>query len=344
MKFLSIRHAVPSRVLTNDEVISRVLSLVADTMPSSDSHLVKPTVVEFIERAGTSTRHLLAPGETAADVLRSAIDGALGAANVGAEDLDFIIYAGVHRGWLEPSMAAFVQREIGATAASCFDVSEACASWMRAVQIAQAFLSSKTYRTGLIVNCECASEHLVPTELKSLEDLRRALAVSTIGEAATATVVTSDLDSDVYVVLRSFGKHLDLCMIPFENAGSFLTSFDATKSEPNKFYSQSDKLFQVTINHLWDVYNDDLVLTGRRHDLYFPHAASAKAGFIARKRLGISAAQWRCTHAKYGNTVAASVPLGMSVAIDDGVLSRGSKLLAIVGSAGVSVGFLSFTF
>ncbi len=344
MKIMSVRHAVPSCVVTNEEVVRRVTLASNGAMQHGGAPRVEARIRDFLNRAGTLTRNTLGADETAIQILRSAVDQALKAANVKATDLDFIIYAGVSRGWLEPSMASLVQREISANNAACFDVMEACASWMRAMQVARALCVSGTYGLGMIVNCECATADLAPWHLDSEDDLERSLAAYTIGEAATATVVSGEAGSDLYVTMRSFGEHCDLCMIPLANAGSFLDSFDDVRHAPNRFYSNSDQLFKSTIRYLWDTYSSDPVLSVRQHDLFVSHAASAKAGEFVARKLGASDQRWYCTHARYGNTVAASVPLGMSCAIDDGLLHRGTRILAIVGSAGISVGFLSITF
>ncbi len=344
MKILSVRHAVPSCVVTNDDVLQIVEAASNGSLQSEARPRVASRIREFLDRAGTEKRHTLGEGETAIGMLRTAVNQALAAAEVAPADLDFIIYAGVSRGWLEPSMAALVQREICAEHAACFDILEACASWIRAIQVAQAFFRSGTYRRGMIVNCECAITNHAPFALASEDDLETSLAGYTIGEAATATIVAAQDDSDFYLIMRSFGEHCDLCMIPFANAGSFLPSFDSGRHTANRFYSDSEKLFKRTINYLFDTYTKDPVLPARRHDIYFSHAASAKAGELARRNLGIAENRWYCTHARFGNTVAASVPLGISCAIDDGVLARGDRILAIVGSAGISVGFLSLTF
>jgi 3-oxoacyl-[acyl-carrier-protein] synthase III len=344
MKILSVRHAVPSCVVTNEDIVRRVALASNGAMPHDEALRVETRIRDFLKRAGTLTRNTLGANETAIQILRLAVDQALAAANVEAADLDFIIYAGVSRGWLEPSMAALVQREISASNAACFDIMEACASWMRAMQVASAFCVSGTYRLGMIVNCECATADLAPWNVDNEDDLERSLAAYTIGEAATATVVGGQQDSDLYITMRSFGKHCDLCMIPLANAGSFLHSFDDARHAPNRFYSDSERLFKSTIRYLWDTYSSDPVLSARDHDLFVSHAASAKAGAFAARKLGVSDERWYCTHARHGNTVAASVPLGMSCAIDDGVLNRGTRILAIVGSAGISVGFLSITF
>ena len=344
MKILSVRHAVPSRVLCNDDIVDRVMTASSRSMRREIAPRIEAQIRDFLDRAGTATRYTLGDGETAIGVLRSAVDRALASANVNAKDLDFIIYAGVSRGWLEPSMASLVQREISAAKAACFDIMEACASWIRAMQVAQALFQSGIYRLGMIVNCECALTGLTSWDVGNGDDLERSLAAYTIGEAATATVVTGKPDGDFYLTMRSFGEHCDLCMIPLTTAGSFLTSFDGVRDEPGHFYSDTDKLFKQTLKCLWETFSGDPNLSGRPHDLYFSHAASAKVGVFARQKLGVPEGRWYCTHSRFGNTVAASVPLGMSCAIDDGVLNRGDRILAIVGSAGISIGFLSLTF
>ncbi len=196
----------------------------------------------------------------------------------------------------------------------------------------------------MIVNCECATANLAPWDVGNGDNIERSLAAYSIGEAATATVVRGDKDSDLYVAMRSFGEHCDLCMIPLASARSFMPSFDEGRDAPNRFYSDTEQLFRKTIQHLRDTFYSDPVLPGREHDVFFTHAATAKTGAFAKRKLGISQGRWYCTHTRYGNTVAASVPLAMSCATDDGVLERGSRLLAIVGSAGISVGFLSLTY
>jgi 3-oxoacyl-[acyl-carrier-protein] synthase III len=344
MKILAIRHAVPSCVVTNDDIVQMVKTASNGSIDGKARLRIEGKIRNFLDRAGTKLRYRLSADETANALLRSAVNDALAAAKLDAAQLDFIIYAGVSRGWLEPSMAALVQREIEAQRAACFDILEACASWIRAMQVAQAFFQAGTYRRGMIVNCECAVSGLGPFALASEDDLEKSLAGYTIGEAATATIVEAQSESDAYVVMRSFGEHCDLCMIPLANADSFLPSLDSGRHTPNRFYSDSETLFKKTLGYLWDTYLNDAVLSERRHDIFFSHAASAKAGVMARRKLAISEDRWYCTHARFGNTVAASVPLGMSSAIDDGVLSRGDRLLAIVGSAGISVGFLSLTF
>ena len=61
-------------------------------------------------------------------------------------------------------------------------------------------------------------------------------------------------------------------------------------------------------------------------------------------KLGLPYERYVSTHADFGNTVSATVPLGMSVALSDGRLKRGERVLVMIGASGVTVGLASFTF
>lgn len=235
MKFLSVRHAVPATVLSNEDMIARLTAANQTLCPERLAALTAE-VRAFLDLVGTKTRHTTNGTEAAVDILRIAVARALDAAETDASELDFIIYAGVNRGWLEPSSAALVQREFGAAKAVCFDVSEACASWVRAVQVADALLKAGTYRLGLIVNCECDLNHLATYELGTVSNHEDFLAAFTVGEAATATVVAASEADDLYITMRSYGEYCDLCMIPLVNAGSYLKSYDGALHPPGRFY------------------------------------------------------------------------------------------------------------
>ena len=106
MKILSVRHAVPTTILTNEDMIERIVAANRSIVPADQLAALVTEVREYLARVGTNTRHAADGHEAAIDVLRGAVQRALDAAKVQPGDLDFIIYAGVNRGWLEP----FVRR------------------------------------------------------------------------------------------------------------------------------------------------------------------------------------------------------------------------------------------
>jgi 3-oxoacyl-[acyl-carrier-protein] synthase-3 len=92
-----------------------------------------------------------------------------------------------------------------------------------------------------------------------------------------------------------------------------------------------------------ETFASDPELRRRAYDVCFGHEASARVTDAVTRRLGVHEAAF-VSHRRFGNTVSASVPLGMSVAVQEGRLRRGDRVLVIMGSAGMSIGFCAFTF
>ena len=73
-------------------------------------------------------------------------------------EIDLLIYVGVGRGFIEPATANVFQDLIGLRSATCFDILDACASWLRAVHVARAFIASGAYRHIMILNAESGAQ------------------------------------------------------------------------------------------------------------------------------------------------------------------------------------------
>jgi len=95
---------------------------------------------------------------------------------------------------------------------------------------------------------------------------------------------------------------------------------------------------------LVEVFESDPVLREGRYGIIFGHDASARVAKVLARKLGLPHESYFPTHAQYGNTVSATVPLGMSLAIKECKLQRGQRVLVIIGSSGITIGFASFTF
>jgi 3-oxoacyl-[acyl-carrier-protein] synthase III len=344
MKLLTVRHVVPNRRITNADVLAQISKhnavRWADRLP-----LLEERVLASLTAAGTDVRHALDDGETALELALRAGRAALAAAEMAPDAIDFLLYAGVGRGWIEPATAPAVQAGLGLGTAMSFDVMDACASWIRALELAHALIHSGRYRRGMIVNAECGLYRAYADwTIESLEELDYRLGTYTIGEAATATIVTDERpDDDFEFVSRTLGEHVDLCMIPLANAGDFLPTRPSERHVAGRFYALSRELFGAATHELVTTFAREPRLHAHRYDIAFGHDATARVSATVTEALGVADVYFP-THREYGNTVAASVPLGISLAFDAGKLIRGQRVLLIVGSAGLSIGFASFTF
>lgn len=345
MRIASIAHKLPSKVLTNEDVLDDVIRSNETALSREDLQRLRVRLQRFLDVSGTSVRYCRAANERAVEITIAAAQKALDAANVHACDVDLLIHAGVSRGWLEPAMANVYQGLLGLRSATCFDILDACAGWVRAMSVADSYVRAGAYRTILIINSEFnyLDHKCVPMgQLKNREEL---FPIFTIGEAAAATVVTDGGGSDnFYFSFRTWGHKQHLCKLPLSNMSQFADGTEVTEQEPLVFYANSGALTRFTLRKLAEHFQEDPRLSTENFDLVVGHAASenATSGWLRMNR--VDPALGFRTHSRFGNTVSASIPLGLSVASEAGRLRRGMHVLVVVGSAGVTTAYSSFDF
>jgi 3-oxoacyl-[acyl-carrier-protein] synthase III len=345
MRILSVQHSVPSRRITNDWILQQIRDRNVKRLPPEQLALVERGVKDFLAASGTENRYGLADGEKNLDLALDAGRRALTEAEVRPDDVDLLIFAGVVRGWIEPSTANTFQHELGLTRATCFDVLDGCASWLRALSVAHAYMRAGTYRRAMIVNCERLSQCYEHWEFSGTEELEYRPAIYTVGDASTATVLAAtDEEDDYFFTFRNFGQYADLCVAPLASAVDFVHDPNDPRYRPMKFYSLSRELLGITIKKIIEEFENEPKLRDGEYDVIFGHEASEKASRLIGRQLGLPYDRYVATHREYGNTIAACVPLGMSLAIHDGRLKRGDRVLVMIGSAGITIGFATFTF
>ena len=284
MRLLDVQHAVPSRVVTNDDIVAR-LHLANRSRLSADALArLETRVRRYLDHAGTRERFVLAEGERAIDVALAAARAALQAHPTRG---DFVVFAGVARGWLDPAMAHVFAHELGIEPASCFDVVDGCASWLRGLEVADALLRTERYQTGLIVNCECGLERYAAFELDSLDDLAHRMPMFTIGEAATATLLTNDMPGDFTFRFQSVPAHHRLAVLGLDAMPTFLRGDPDPRCEPLRFFALSHKLIPLASSKVVELFAAHPEVAARGHRLCVSHAASERASRWVLGKLGI---------------------------------------------------------
>jgi 3-oxoacyl-[acyl-carrier-protein] synthase III len=346
VRIAAVAHTIPSRRVTNDDVVAMVRAQCAGRAAAGAVDALVSRTRAFLAAAGTEVRYCTGAHEKPIDLAARTVAHALERAGIAAGDVDFLVYAGVMRGWLEPSTASAVQAAAGLRRATSFDVLDACAGWLRALELARGLLQGGQYRCGVIVNAECGTYRagLHAAETASLEELEWRLAGYTLGEAATATVVhAAPPEAEPYVRFRTLPEHHRLCMVPLPWTAEFLEAPIEPPPAPLRFFADSRTLLRVAVRAVIDGFRADERLGKETYDVCFGHAASAKVERIIAQQLGFSEIYYSI-HARYGNTASASIPLAMSLAEAEGRLRRGHRVLVAVGASGLSVGFGVFTF
>jgi 3-oxoacyl-[acyl-carrier-protein] synthase III len=345
MKISAVSHKVPPTCMTNNEVLGLFREASKSACANGEWDGIERRLKFFLRAAGTLTRHISVEGENALDLAVAAANDAMDKAGIRASEIDLVVYASVARGWLEPCMAVALQEKIGAINATSFDILDACASWLRALHVVHGLIRAGAYNNVLIVSLESGMADFIRFDLPNPDVLRKYSAAITLGEAATSTIVTADCpDDDFYFTFKTYSEACHLCLMPLDNIRNYAPELQQEDMAPNKFMADSGVLIRETLECLQDVYKQNEKLAGSKFDICFSHAASVPSGETTCKALNIPLSTYFSTHERFGNTGAASIPLAMSLADDATRLQRGQRVLLAVGSAGITVGFATFTY
>jgi acyl-CoA:acyl-CoA alkyltransferase len=346
MRIDSVGVKVPSRKVTNADILQ---------MLEEHSNGVSPILLKTYQRmvrglftmAGSEVRYARdeKKNEKASDFIIGAMKEALEKAELTAGDIDLLIYCGVGKGFLEPANAYFYAQHMRMTC-SCFDIVDACMSWIRALEISYEFFKSGRYKHIMILNGEFNIYHGYPDNFK-IEHLRQieyTFPTYTIGEAATATIV-SPTDDEWKFAYKSVPALADLCTIPLDGYENFVEpSRRLGKNGINNFVSYGKELFDAANKYLAPVVKE-LVSDWNEPDIYFPHAASDAAYLTASKTHMLPAEKmYAKVFPNFGNIVSASIPMGIYMAQNDGCLKRGHKVVFCPASAGMVYAAVRFVY
>lgn len=344
MKILGIARAIPGHEVSNEHLVERIMGHTTNAIPASDRPRFARELAVRFRSAGAVTRFHRAAGEYAVTLGLEAGRRALDRAGLGPLDIDLLIYVGVGRGFLEPATANIFQHKLGLTRATCFDILDACASWMRALDVAHHMLERGACRHVMILNCEFNFEEFIRWDFRSLGDLQHLWGGFTVGEAATATILGSG-GEDYHATFVTSGEHHGLCQIPLEHAPQFMNGTrPRCDALPLHFFVYAAELHQHAIRQLDRQFWSDPMLSKSRWDLIVGHSTSVPAARSVVRKLRLDPERVVETFSRFGNTVSASIPLGLSLALERGRLERGQQVLLITASAGLTTGFVSFRY
>ena len=290
---------LPSAPVTNDELAKRV-----DT---SD---------EWIRtRTGIRQRHLAAPGQTASDLALEASRKAIAAAGIDAGDIDLIIVATSTPDFVFPSTACLLQAKLGVKGCPAFDLQAVCSGFVYALATADKFIRSGQHRCALVVGAEVFSRIL---------DWNDRGTCVLFGDGAGAVILRADSKPGIMgTILHADGSHAGILSVPGQVCGGNVTGHPFLKMD-------GPAVFKFAVRVLDEVAREVLEMCNVRVsdlDWLIPHQANVRILEATAKRLGIDPEKVVVTVDIHGNTSAASVPLALDVAVRDGRVKRGDKVM-----------------
>ena len=335
-KIAGIGYYVPPRVVSNDE-----LSTLMDT---SDAWIRERTGIE--ER-----RYAVKHEDTTTKLGAKAALQALERAGVDKEEIDFIIFATLSPDYFFPGCGVLLQRELGLKAnVGALDVRNQCSGFVYGLSVADQFIKSGMYRNILLVGAEFHSS--------GLDFSTRGRNVTVIfGDGAGAVLLQPTEQEDQGILttcLHANGTHAERLayLNPGTHGGVYTQEQDYFNKEAEwasifmtqgmldggHYYPQMDGplVFKNAVQFFPEVIMEALQKTGLSIgdiDLLVPHQANLRISQFIQKTLGLSDDKVFNNIQKYGNTTAASIPLALGEAWEQGKVKRGDLVcLAAFGS------------
>lgn len=346
MRIKSVELALPEQAVANDEVADRI-AFHSRGIFTGRLEVLTRVVLTLLERAGARTRFWSDQRSKPIDYIADAAGRAIAGAQLTASDIELVIFVGVDRGFYEPANAYFVADCLGLKAAQCFDIVDACNGWSRALQVCDALFETGQYRNALLVNGEFPMFERGPVNPKlfavdSLRRLEHRFPAFTLGEGATATVVTAEPDANwEYRTLSSPGQ-ADLCTVSCREGARFSRSSHRLDLDgPGQFVSFGAELVAHGSDYAVRVLQS-LSASFESISAVFPHAVSQATVEATASRAGASQLVYG-TFPQVGNLISASVPAGIALARNQGRIKRGDIAAGWVGSAGMVFSAYTFT-
>jgi len=294
---------LPKRVLSNDELARMV-----------------DTTDEWIrERTGIQARHIAADSEKTSDLGIAAAHQALVRSGIDANDIDLIVCATATPDRTFPATAATIQAGLGITHGAAFDIQAVCSGFVYALTIADNFLRPGQFKRALVIGAETFSRIL---------DWNDRGTCVLFGDGAGAVVLEAQPQvegrSDRGILatrIRSDGR--------FENL-LYVDGGPSSTKTVGHLRMNGREVFRHAVQKISGVIEETLVdagLAAKEIDLFVPHQANKRILDGIAKKLGVDPARIVVTLNHHGNTSAASIPLALNQAFEDGRLKEGNLVL-----------------
>ncbi|MDD3884711.1 MAG: ketoacyl-ACP synthase III [Gallionella sp.] len=280
--------------------------LPAKTLTNYDLEKRVDTTHEWIfTRSGIVERHIAAENELTSDLALQASQRAIEAAGIAADDIDLIIVATTSPDQAFPSTACVLQDKLGIrNGGPAFDMQAVCGGFVYAMNTADMYIRAGQARTVLVVGAEVLSRML---------DWEDRTTCVLFGDGAGAVILQASEQPGILASkLHADGRHRQML-----------------KADPI-ISMDGQAVFKFAVKVLSDVVEELLEesnLSGADIDWLVPHQANIRIIEATAKKLGLGMEHVVLTVSRHGNTSAASIPLALDVAVRDGRIQAGQKIL-----------------
>ncbi|HKT71941.1 MAG TPA: beta-ketoacyl-ACP synthase III [Steroidobacteraceae bacterium] len=291
---------LPEKILTNFEL---------EKMVETSDEWIR-------DRTGIARRHIAADGETTVDLAEHAARRALEMAQVSPADVDFIAFGTTTPDLVFPNCGVLLQDRLGCRGCAAFSVETACSGYLYALSIADKYVRAGEAKRALVIGAETLSRITDWTD--------RGTAIL-FADGAGATLLEPAAEPGIYSThLHADGAYKDMLYCGSGVSRGF------NKDRTLAISMVGSEVFKVAVNTLTKSVDEALTAHGFDRsaiDWLVPHQANLRIIQAIAKRLELPMERVVVTVQDQGNTSAASVPMALDIAVRDGRIKRGDRVL-----------------
>jgi 3-oxoacyl-[acyl-carrier-protein] synthase-3 len=311
-------HYAPETVLTNADL----------------ERLVETSDEWIVSRTGIRERRVAGPGESTATLGAIAGNRAVAVAGIQPDQVDMILVATATPDYQLPSTAALVKEAMGATRAAAMDVGAVCSGFVYALTAAHAYVASGMYRNVVVIGAEVLTRYMDYTDRNTcvlFGDGAGAVVVSASDEHGGGLLgfeLTADPEGAYNIWMPAGGSRNPPRRSTIDRRGHYLRM---DGRETYRYATRTLASSARTALERAGIHSDDIAL-------FIPHQANIRIIESVAKQLGISMDRVYVNVDRYGNTSAASVPIALAEAVDEGRVQPGDRIVFVAFGSGYTSG------
>jgi len=286
----------------------------------------------IIQRTGIKERRIVSDGQSTVTLAVEAARRALAQAEMSADELDLIICATITPEMPLPTTACVIQAELGVKDIAAFDVVAACSGYIYALTIGSQFIRTGTYKRILVIGVDI---------LSSITDYEDRGSCILFGDAAGASILVPSDDDEkgvMHTVLHAEGSGWNYIHVPA--GGTRVPGTAETIANRDHFIKMRGRdVYKFAVEKMQWLLGDCLEkcnLKPEDVDMVIPHQVNLRIITSAAKKFNFPMDKVFINIDKYGNTSAASVPLAMAEAWQQGCIGPGSTVILVAFGAGLT--------
>jgi len=296
--------------------------------------MVDTTSDWILERTGIRERHIVEKGVATSDLATEAAKVCLARRGIDASEVEAIIVATVTPDMMFPATACLVQNKLGAKGAWGFDLSAACSGFVYALQTGIKLVESGAHKKVLVIGADVMS---------SIIDYTDRTTCILFGDGAGAVLIEPCVGDEIGMI--DFLHEVDGAGGVSLNmpAGGSLhpATAETIASGMHHVHQDGQAVYKFAVRKMSETTEALLTrngITGADLGCFIPHQANKRIILSTAERLGMAEDHVIINIDRYGNTTAATIPLAMQTALDEGRLKKNDLVMLAAVGAGFTIG------